>query len=728
MDSYTNYLFRSLILATALSLGFGVQALRAQCLFDEDFSGSRKWTQVGELVEVRNQRVEYVSGAPDGFQRRVHTPLGGTLNSNDPWTAEFVFRPESVGSRHGHPWTGHMPLTITSGTDDPRHDCPDLDCTGHPPSKQYGVGIMYTAQNPPDGNMYFALWANDAGNNLGGSSTKKIYANTLRVNYYIRLERVSSTEIKLSVFNDDKRTQHLSGSPISLQIPSKITGLNTVQVSNSVSGYYPRELNGWVDDICISKRCDVEANAGEDVTICHGAATKLIGTQGDRYEWSPATYLNKTNGSTVTARPPGSQEFRLVVHDSSGCTDTDYVQVTVRDEFIVDPGKDTSVLCLGDSVELNAQGASTYEWRPTIYMKSPNSGSTAVYPKEDIRYTLIATDRFGCKDTVQLNVDLKSELSLQLGEDALICTGDSISLKAIGKASFQWRANHSIKDSNSAEIKVSPDTSTQYFVEASDSFGCRLHDSLMVTVVPEIVAGLTNDTSICLGDSFVLRASGGLFYHWTSNGRVLPSDQPQLLVQPTVKTQYQVIARSSTNCADTADVSIDVGKGATADFELKDSLWTTESTYTLFNTSFDATGFEWWVQNTFTSNEKDLEYEFEEYGIYVVKLVALGELGCNDTLEKRTNYRLVLPIRIPNVITPNGDGKNDYFHIIGLWENSAMQIFNRWGQEVFQSDNYQNDWQGELDNGSLLSPGTYYYRFTDFYTGERFYGTVQLVR
>lgn len=63
-------------------------------------------------------------------------------------------------------------------------------------------------------------------------------------------------------------------------------------------------------------------------------------------------------------------------------------------------------------------------------------------------------------------------------------------------------------------------------------------------------------------------------------------------------------------------------------------------------------------------------------------------------------------IFIPNVITPNGDGKNDRFIIIGIsrYPNSSLFIYNRWGNQVYQSKNYQNEWDGHG-----LSEGTYYY-------------------
>jgi gliding motility-associated-like protein/uncharacterized repeat protein (TIGR01451 family) len=83
---------------------------------------------------------------------------------------------------------------------------------------------------------------------------------------------------------------------------------------------------------------------------------------------------------------------------------------------------------------------------------------------------------------------------------------------------------------------------------------------------------------------------------------------------------------------------------------------------------------------------------------------------------------------ITNVITPNRDGKNDYFIVRGIdkFPNSTLYIFNRWGGTVYVNKNYQNQWGGEG-----LSEGTYYYRLElNNPTGgtEVFKGWVMIIR
>jgi len=74
-----------------------------------------------------------------------------------------------------------------------------------------------------------------------------------------------------------------------------------------------------------------------------------------------------------------------------------------------------------------------------------------------------------------------------------------------------------------------------------------------------------------------------------------------------------------------------------------------------------------------------------------------------STREENVNGEAIF---IPNVITPNGDGKNDQFRIIDIsrYPNSSLFIYNRWGNMVYQSKNYRNEWDGHG-----LNEGTYYY-------------------
>lgn len=225
------------------------KALYAQCSFVEDYSNDSGWTQIGTDVIISNGQLEYQNGAADAEQRRVYKDLGVTLDSNDYWIAEFEFTPNAVGTYLGQPNTGHSLLAITAGTQEPFNDCPDIQCAGYPIGTQDGIIVVYGANGPPTGDLYFIIKTKDDSTEYTSS---KMISNFLDTTYYLRLERTSSTEAKLSIFSDSARTVHIANSPISDTIPSSVMGLTTVQHANIARGNSTRELTGSIDNLCIN--------------------------------------------------------------------------------------------------------------------------------------------------------------------------------------------------------------------------------------------------------------------------------------------------------------------------------------------------------------------------------------------------------------------------------------------------------------------------------------------
>jgi len=110
-------------------------------------------------------------------------------------------------------------------------------------------------------------------------------------------------------------------------------------------------------------------------------------------------------------------------------------------------------------------------------------------------------------------------------------------------------------------------------------------------------------------------------------------------------------------------------------------------------------------------------------GDHTVTLTITTADGCTDTYIM--DY-FITPddIVIPNVFTPNGDGQNDRFVIENVqYYKNELTIFNRWGQPVFEANNYQNQW-----SGSDVSDGTYYYVLLLNDSGKKFTGHVTVLR
>jgi gliding motility-associated-like protein len=129
-------------------------------------------------------------------------------------------------------------------------------------------------------------------------------------------------------------------------------------------------------------------------------------------------------------------------------------------------------------------------------------------------------------------------------------------------------------------------------------------------------------------------------------------------------------------------------------------------------------------------------YDLDSTKSFIVCIIAdvAGTHSCPDSVCK--TIEIVVPkskLKIPNVFTPNGDGVNDVFKIdISGFKKYSLVIWNRWGNNVFESDNPDKMWNGKTNNDGGENPaGTYYYLFNYQLRGEQeqtIRGSITLIR
>ena len=119
----------------------------------------------------------------------------------------------------------------------------------------------------------------------------------------------------------------------------------------------------------------------------------------------------------------------------------------------------------------------------------------------------------------------------------------------------------------------------------------------------------------------------------------------------------------------------------------------------------------------------------KDYNIYTVDYYMVTSNGvCMDTSIAHLNLRITS--FVPNVFTPNGD---DHFDTWGIENNDAfgqlgLKIYNRWGSLVYSSDDWDNAWHGENNDGEKLPVGTYFYIIEMLASGEKYDGDVTIFR
>lgn len=131
-----------------------------------------------------------------------------------------------------------------------------------------------------------------------------------------------------------------------------------------------------------------------------------------------------------------------------------------------------------------------------------------------------------------------------------------------------------------------------------------------------------------------------------------------------------------------------------------------------------------WQVDTMTSNNENVNYTFTTEGVYNVTLTVIDQNGCTDAITVAIN--VLSDLSIPNVITPNKDGVNDYFELSGLLPNTQLLIVNRWGNLIYETSDYDNKWDGRDYSGNPVSEGVYTYVVT-LPDGKQKHGFVHVV-
>lgn len=250
---------------------------------------------------------------------------------------------------------------------------------------------------------------------------------------------------------------------------------------------------------------------------------------------------------------PGTYDLTLVVYNPINpsdplCTDTVVQQIVVQDTVIPVAGADTAT-CPGIPVQIGSASTPgwTYDWTPTAGLDNPNIAQPTATITGQITYTLTATDAEGCSGSDDITIDLLANSSADAGPDVQICPGDSAQLNASGGVDYSWSPNQFITDNAIANPQAFPPTTTDYIVLVTNADGCIGEDTVNVEVFqPAIV--VSNDTTICFGDTIVISALGGNTYDWTPNTNISNTSIGSPEVWPTVTTTYAVSAVDANGC------------------------------------------------------------------------------------------------------------------------------------------------------------------------------------
>jgi len=334
-------------------------------------------------------------------------------------------------------------------------------------------------------------------------------------------------------------------------------------------------------------------------------------------------------------------------------------------------------------------------------------------------------------------VDKDATIQAVLGRPAFkftYCEADPLDF------TITWNQGEYLSDTTIAQPLAYVPKSTSFVVQTIGRSNCLMRDTLEVYVPEHDMRVEPVDTAFCLGDRAPFVVFGGNFFRWYEYDAATDSFMPpasvvdpfkgHTFIGPQRTTDYRIVVSDSVWCFDTLATKIKI-------LPLPDvRILNKDDTTIKYGQQFQllASGARLYNWSPVSSlNNPNISYPMArptDDTKYIVGGIAANGCRAFDTLhvivDKKDN------LFVPGAFSPNGDGKNDVFRVTNLSFQRIMEfrVFNRWGQEVFSTNDSRRGWDGTYE-GKPQDMGTYSYLIRVAYPDgfvETYKGEVTLIR
>ncbi|MCX6317528.1 MAG: gliding motility-associated C-terminal domain-containing protein [Bacteroidetes bacterium] len=467
-----------------------------------------------------------------------------------------------------------------------------------------------------------------------------------------------------------------SGVQVVLQTDTAITVRFSAFGNYTIAGILPFGCTPLKDSVRVLAASNTPpVQLGADTSLCPNNSIILhAGPSYLSYLWQ-----NGNTDSVLTAGTPGI--YWVEVSDSCGNISRDSVVISASALVALSIGPDRN-MCAGDTIHLDAPpGFLQYAWSPNYQISATAGQHVVVSPSVDTAYSVMAEKTPGCFgfDTVRIRVNRPP--LIQLGADKSFCNGDSAVLNAgPGFTGYQWSTGQTTQ-------LISVFTVGNYTVTGITAEGCKSSDTLRVnSVFPLPQPNLTDDTTLCTGTSRLLDAGTGYTSYQWNTGHTTAS------ISVNGPGVYFVTVTDINNCrgSDTARIRTilplpsgflpaDTAICNYGDIQLK-----------------AAPGFTSYRWNT-GSTQSFLT--ITQPGWYWVQVQDKNSCRGIDSILVRPK-ECIRGFYMPTGFTPGNDGKNDLLKpfLFGVVKQYQFQVYNRWGQKVFETSDLSKGWDGRFNN------------------------------
>ncbi len=529
------------------------------------------------------------------------------------------------------------------------------------------------------------------------------------------------------------------------------TAYSTTQTVYADTGYYSPQLIVEYDTLGCRDTLKIDSllyvqDINVDISLTQNFFDCYFGTEinngflqnNTSTTYSPLWYWDFGNGNSSTIQNPvfqysmpGDYWIHLTATTPApyGCSDIDSVMITLMGPY-ADIYLANDTFCIGDEIVFSLMDSINIH---NVYWGFGDGNSSNDYTAThaydivgEISFVLDVSES-GCPvdpvwDTLYI-IEVFSEFEIYDFETDLIdsahCSPFTVDLEntSNGASSWTWDfgdgqtssgynpANHIYTNTGTTDLIYSIQLSVE-----DTLYGCKdtaIHD-IMVYASPQIT--ITDNMFICRGNEVSLYVTGGAFIEWSPDSLFTnPFTYNPLLTPDSTNTYYATITDANT-CTNTDSVTVTVQQEPNITYSPDTSIIIGEIVDLFVEGDQANLSYEWIAEsNTVCANcteFSDIPLQTTEYTI-----IYEDSAGCfSPSVDILVTVIEEYSLDVPQAFTPNGDNVNDVVFVRGWGIKKLLEfnIYNRWGQKIFTTDDINKGWDGTY-NGKKQNMDTYAY-------------------
>ena len=252
---------------------------------------------------------------------------------------------------------------------------------------------------------------------------------------------------------------------------------------------------------------------------------------------------------------PSDAAINIATANCDFTADSCGIDVAPPDSIII---TNNITICAGSHHQLKTHPADSYNWTPALYLDDPSSPVPVATPPVSITYYVEAY-RASTNTTIRDSVRITVQRSdIKANEDTTICAGSPVQMNVTQGTSFIWSPVAGLSDPQSPNPVATPLTTTKYIVTGIGDSRCASSDTVIITVLPQPNAIVSNDTAVCRSAVVQLNATGGISYEWSPASALDNATIPNPVATTNATTMFTVNVAGANGCIKTDTVNVDV--------------------------------------------------------------------------------------------------------------------------------------------------------------------------